>query len=122
MMAALFLRQVSTWRSRQLYEKLILPPRNHFAHGVFHSRTFSQGLNQCSSRAMSAQKPSGSAEARARSFSYCSGLLMIAFLLNSSGGGKLRCSVSVDSIFWFGAVDCVDIYMPPMNAAIIAPN
>ena len=67
MMAALFLRQVWTWRSRQLYERLILPPTNHFAHGQSHSSTLSHGLNQCSSRAMSAQKPSGSAAARAHS-------------------------------------------------------
>ena len=37
-----------------------LPPTNHFAWGRFHSSTLSQGLNQCSSFAASAQKASGS--------------------------------------------------------------
>src|ERR1700678_2143863 len=108
MMAALFLRQVATWRSRQLYERLILPPRNHFAHGAFHSSTLSHGLNQWSSRATSAQKPSGSAAARAQILSYSSLLWMWAFLLNSAGGGKERVSVRTESIF-VPACSLVDI-------------
>src|SRR5580704_12594657 len=101
---------------------LICPPRNHFAHGTSHSSTLSHGLNQCNSRAMSAQKPSGSAEARARIFSYSAALLMMAFSLNSFGGGKLRLSVSVDSIFWFGAVCCVDIDIASDECLDIAIN
>src|ERR1051326_1805336 len=59
MIAALFLRQLVTCRSRQLYDKLICPPTNHFAHGQFHSRTLSHFLNQCSSLATLDQNVSG---------------------------------------------------------------
>ena len=44
---------------------LSLPPTNHFTHGGFHSMTESQGRLQRSVAACSAQKPSGSASARA---------------------------------------------------------
>jgi hypothetical protein len=62
--AALFLRQVSTWRSRQLSAMLSLPPTNHFALGAFHSRTRSHFRDQRSSSACSAQKLSGSSTLR----------------------------------------------------------
>jgi hypothetical protein len=51
MMAALFLRHVRTWRSRQLTLALSLPPTNHFACGGFQSRTFVQGVLHSSSEA-----------------------------------------------------------------------
>src|ERR1041384_8080607 len=59
-MAALFLRQVATWRSRQFSERLSTPPRNHLAKGAFHSTTLSQRRDQRSVSAWRAQKPSGS--------------------------------------------------------------
>src|SRR5580693_9235057 len=58
--AALFLRQVEMWRSRQLCARFIFPSTNHFAHGTFQSSTFVHGSNQSSSRAIFPQKISGS--------------------------------------------------------------
>ncbi len=40
MIAALLRRGPSRWRSRQLYERLICPPTNHFANGSSHSQEF----------------------------------------------------------------------------------
>jgi hypothetical protein len=59
-MAALFFRQVVTWRSRQFSERFRVPPLNHFAKGGFHSRTRSHLFDQRSVSACCAQKPSGS--------------------------------------------------------------
>src|SRR4051812_48032763 len=49
----------ATCASRQLYERFVCPPTNHFAYGGFHSSTLSHLRNQCSSLAASAQKRSG---------------------------------------------------------------
>ena len=38
---------------------LVFPPTNHLENGRSHSRTLFHFSNQCSSEAMSAQKPSG---------------------------------------------------------------
>ena len=92
MIAALFLFGPSQWRSTQLYEALSWPPTNHLANGGFQSSTLSQGLNQSSASACSAQKPSGSSLARFQSAWYCSRLEMWACRANSGGGGKTRVS------------------------------
>src|ERR1700722_2355965 len=97
-MAALFLRQVATWRSRQLYEMFSSPPRNHFANGSFHSSTRSQGLNQCSSCAILAQNPSGSSFASLYRRSYSARLLIWDAARNSSEGSKTRCSFRTESM------------------------
>src|SRR5262245_926143 len=98
MIAALFLRHDAAWRSTQLALTFSLPPTNHFASGSFQSSTFCHGAAHDSAPAISAQKPSGSAAARAYSASYSAKLLTCAWLANSAGGGKLRFSVSTDSI------------------------
>src|SRR5579863_7351696 len=98
MMAALFLRHVATWRSRQLYDRLNCPPTNHFAHGQFHSRTFSHFLNQCNSLATRDQNVSGSSIDSLYSTSYSARLLTWARLLNSAGGSNLRCSLRMESM------------------------
>ena len=54
----------STWRSRQLYEALSMPPSNHVTHGGFQSITVSQRRYQESRSACSAQNASRSAFAR----------------------------------------------------------
>src|SRR6202521_1212272 len=99
MRAALLRRQVSRWRSRQLYEMLILPPANHSACGGCQFKTVSHFLNQWSSSAMRAQKPSGSALASARNTSNSSIDLMWAFSEKAGGGGKTRSSTWSDSMF-----------------------
>src|SRR5271163_2886071 len=91
--AALLRRGVSRWRSRQLYDALIVPPTNHFAFGKFHSSVLPNGLNQCRLRAHSAQNPSGSVSARLYNAWYSSKFLTHALALNSAGGGNLRDSV-----------------------------
>src|SRR5580700_2354431 len=89
-MAALFLRQVSRCRSRQLYEALILPPTNHLVLGIVPSSTLSHLRNQWRLAAISPQKPAGSSFARFHSLLYSSSLLMLACAVNSAGGGKTR--------------------------------
>src|SRR5580704_9469658 len=89
-MAALFLRQVSRCRSRQLYDALILPPTNHLVLGIVPSRTLSHLRNQWRLAAISPQKPAGSSFARFQSLLYSSSLLMLASAANSAGGGKTR--------------------------------
>src|SRR5271154_1856686 len=74
------------------------PPRNHLAKGSFHSSTRSQGLNQCNSPAILAQKPSGSSLASWYSRSYSARLLMWAPARNSSEGEKTRCSFKTESM------------------------
>src|SRR5438105_8749373 len=93
MMAALFLRGPSRWRSMQLYAALSVRPTNHWACGSFHSRTRSHLRNQVSAPACSAQKPSGSSAARFHSASYSAALLMCAWAANSAGGGNCRVSL-----------------------------
>src|SRR5271157_3612912 len=92
MMAALFLRQDSRCRSRQLYDALILPPTNHLVLGIVPSSTLSHLRNQCRLAAISPQKPAGSSLARFQSLLYSSSLLMLACAANSGGGGKMRAS------------------------------
>src|SRR5256885_13125374 len=48
-MATLLRRAELRCRSMQLYEMFVFPSTNHLANGAFHSRTFVQGSNQCSS-------------------------------------------------------------------------
>src|SRR6478672_13647951 len=64
MYATLFLRPDFTWRSRQLYVLLNLPPWNHSNVGYFQSKAFVHGLNHSSSFAASAQNASGSSTDR----------------------------------------------------------
>src|SRR5215208_141325 len=78
---------------------LILPPPNHSACGGSHFSTVSHFLNQCSSSAIRAQKASGSAAASERSRSSSAIDLMCACSENDSGGGKIRCSCSTESMF-----------------------
>src|SRR5262245_43688286 len=72
---------------------------NHCACGASHSRTLSHLLNQESSSAIRAQKPSGSVCASERSDSNSAIDLICACLENCSGGGKTRSSVSTESMF-----------------------
>src|SRR5262249_12701731 len=81
------------WRSRQLYEALILPPTNHLACGSCHSRTRSQRLNQCSRSAWAAQKPSGASWGFCHRASYSTRLLTWDLAEKSADGGKERCSL-----------------------------
>ena len=53
-----------TWRSRQLYVMLHLPPWNHSNVGYFQSKTLFHGWNHSSSFAASAQNASGSSTER----------------------------------------------------------
>src|ERR1051325_6558483 len=94
MIAALLPRPFERCRSMQLYDAFSLPPINHFAHGVSHSRTFFQGLNHSSSFAACAQNPFGSFFALAKN----PGLRMFADFLNDFGGGKLLFSCNRTSI------------------------
>src|SRR5579885_695106 len=110
MIAALFLRGPVTCRSRQLYERLICPPTNHFAHGQFHSSTLSHFLNQCSSSAMRPQNFSGSSTDSLYICSYSARLLMCAARLNSAGGSNLRCSCRMESML----VDCASTTLSAM--------
>ena len=60
--ATLSPRPASTWRSRQLYDTLSSPPRNHLANGSSHSQMVCQSLDQLTSsaawRAQNASKSS----------------------------------------------------------------
>ena len=57
--ATLSPRPASTWRSRQLYETLSVPPTNHLAKGRSHSSVVWKSSNQVSSsRAWRAQNAS----------------------------------------------------------------
>src|SRR6266545_2383479 len=67
---------------------------NHLAHGLFHSRTFFHGLNQCSSFAALAQKAWGFLRAALKT----PALLKLADFLNSFGGGKFLLSSNNTSI------------------------
>src|SRR4030095_5734564 len=98
MRAALFLRQVERWRSRQLYEMLVLPPTNHWANGGFHCSTRFHFLNQCSSSARLAQNFSGSRTDSRYIRSYWFMLEIWACSLKRLGGLKTRFSRRVDSI------------------------
>src|SRR3954470_24250729 len=82
----------ATCRSRQLYERFVRPPTNHFAYGGVHSSTLSHFLNQCSSLAASPQKRSGSSIDARYIRRYSSIDLTCAAALNAGGGGKTRCS------------------------------
>src|ERR1051326_6416221 len=90
MMAALLRRGPSRWRSRQLYERLICPPINHFANGSFHSTTFLHGLNQWSSFAMRAQNFCGDLIDSVYNLRYCARDLTWACLTNAPEGLNLR--------------------------------
>jgi len=72
MIAALFFRQVSRWRSRQLALALSLPPVNHFVSGISPSTTWSNGSIQSRFPAISPQNPAGSSLALCHISSYCS--------------------------------------------------
>src|SRR5205823_6000831 len=69
------------------------------AHGQFHSSTLSHFLNQCSSLATRDQNLSGSSTDSLYRRSYSSMLLTWACWLNSGGGGNLRCSCRMESMF-----------------------
>src|SRR6185503_17493824 len=97
-MAALFLRQVETCRSRQFSERLRVPPRNHLAKGGCQSRTEVQRRDQVRVSACSDQKPSGSLRLRSYSLRYSSRLLTCAALWNAGGGAKTRPSLRMVSM------------------------
>ena len=69
--------------SRQLYDTLILPPRNHLACGGVHSNTVSHFWNQSNSSAIVAQKISISADAVSYKL-----LLALAWFAKSVDGGN----------------------------------
>src|SRR5207249_3750182 len=81
---------------------------NHLVFGISPSRTLSHRRNQCRLAACSLQKPAGSSFAHCHSASDSAALLIWACRLNSSGGGKVRVSVSTlvmcspdpDSTIW----------------------
>src|SRR5882724_7635409 len=77
---------------------LMRPPANHSACGGCHFSTASHFLNQCSSSAMRAQKPSGSSLASWRKRSSSAIDLTWAFSENPGGGGKTRSSCCRDSM------------------------
>src|ERR1700752_2926130 len=104
MMAALFFLHVATWRSRQLYDRLISPPTNHFAHGQVHSSTLSHFLNQCSSPATADQNLSGSSIDSWYKRSYSSRFLTCACRLNSGDGSTLRCFCRMESMLACGSL------------------
>src|SRR5512138_2609039 len=92
-------RPASTWRSRQLYDTLSVPPTNHLANGGSHSRIVCHSSYQLtSSAAWRAQNPCQSFSAS----SYTSAPVTSASALKVSGGGKVRSSTRSSSI----AVDC----------------
>src|SRR5262245_55844940 len=110
MSAALLRRAVVRWASRQLYETFVCPPTNHLAKGSFHSSTFVNGANQCSSLlASSPQNFCGSAFAAAYSSSYFFAVISVR-LTNSAGGGNLRSSCITVSI-------CPLLMPPPRRAS-----
>src|SRR5580765_3276054 len=117
MIAALFFLQVVTCRSRQLYERLISPPTNHFAHGQFHSNTLSHFLNQCSSFATRDQNASGFSTDSLYIRSYSSRLLTCACRLNSGGHSNFRCSCRMESMLvdW-GLMTALSTMMKNLNA------
>src|SRR6478672_11122512 len=80
----------STWRSRQLYATLSLPPTNHLANGRSHSRIVCHSLVQSSASACAAQNPCQSRSAS----SYTDASVSSAVLRNDSGGGNVRPSCS----------------------------
>src|SRR5262249_37779861 len=86
-------RGPARWRSKQLALALILPPSNQRACGSFQASTLSQRFDQVSEAACSAQKPSGSAAARAHSASYSAAPLTCAAAAKAGGGGKERFSL-----------------------------
>src|SRR5579859_5528269 len=104
MIAALFFLHVATWRSRQLYERLVSPPTNHFAQGQFHSSTLSHFLNQCSSPATADQNLSGLSIDSLYKRSYSSRFFTWACRLNSGDGSNLRCSCSMESMLACGSM------------------
>src|SRR5689334_21310445 len=78
----------STWRSRQLYAALMVPPTNHFANGgSSQSRTRSHFWSQSSRSACSAQNASRSAAACSYASSW-----RLAFAARSAGGSNRRSS------------------------------
>src|SRR6188768_3934386 len=103
MMAALFLRHVRTWRSRQLTLALSLPPTNHFACGGFQSSTFVQGVLHSSSEANMAQKASGSLSA----CSYIEASETCAAATNAADGGNSRSSFRSASIWERGVSSAI---------------
>src|ERR1700757_5011362 len=115
MMAALFFLHVATCRSRQLYERLISPPTNHFAHGQFHSSTLSHFLNQCSSPAMADQNLSGSSIDSLYRRSYSSRFLTCACRLNSGDGSNRRCSCRMESILTCGSMTALSAMSRPQH-------
>src|SRR6476469_4918463 len=90
MMAALFLRGPSRWRSRQFSETFSLPPTNHLANGSFQSSTFVHFLLHFSSEASRAQNLSGFLIDSSQSFLYSARDWTRAFLENSLDGLKTR--------------------------------
>src|ERR1700756_1917418 len=118
MMAALFFLHVATCRSRQLYERLISPPTNHFAQGQFHSRTLSHFLNQCSSPATSDQNLSGSLIDSLYRRSYSSRFLTCAFRLNSGDGLNLRCSCRMESMLTCGSMTALSAIRRPQRGGL----
>src|SRR5579862_3532949 len=119
MMAALFFLHVATCRSRQLYERLISPPTNHFAQGQFHSRTLSHFLNQCSSPATADQNLSGSSIDSLYRRSYSSRFLTCAFRLNSGDGSNLRCSCRMESMLTCGSMTALSAMSRPQRGGFI---
>src|SRR5207244_9875835 len=111
MMAALFLRQVSTCRSRQFSDRLRVPPVNHFAKGGVHSNTRSHLFDQRSVSACSAQKPSGSLRLRAYSSRYSARLRTCAAWAKAGGGGKTRASFSAVSMFFSATRDLLQAHL-----------
>jgi hypothetical protein len=89
-MAALLRRSVVRCRSRQLYERLVVPPTNHFVAGASPAITCCGGANQWRAWAISAQKASGSWMLFSYSARYCSMERMWAWVENSSSGAKTR--------------------------------
>ena len=81
----------ATWRSRQLYDTLSWPPKNHLANGRSHSSVVWKSVCQSSrSRAWPAQNASKSAAAS----SYIDRSPAWAAAAKSGGGGNVRSSVS----------------------------
>src|SRR6187402_292137 len=101
MIAALFARAVSRWRSRQFEETFNLPPRNHLACGAFHCRVCLKGFSQVrNSRACFAQNLSGALTDCAYSVRYALKLPRFAWVLNSADGLKIRLSRDTEVIVW----------------------
>src|SRR6185436_18293760 len=114
MMAALFLRGPSTCRSRQLSERLSLPPINHFAYGSFQSSVFFHGFIHRSCLACFSQNRT---ESRAASLE-TDGDLTRAFFTKSFGGGNFLPSFRSA---WIGSACPALAIRAPRRAREICP-